>query len=350
MKIHPRHVALIAAIATGAATSASAQSVLFDFNNAPLHSPLPITLTVGGITAHFSGTGQGYSIQDTSAPVVPIGFTGRFIYPSSVFPADLLISFDQTLTEFSILYSPQELACDDSATMRVTADMNGNFVGTNTTTASNPGTWPVETLACSFPQGFNSVVVHYDAHPPTCQDWGPIFLADDMRVTPMGVGVTPFCFGDGTGAPCPCGNSGSPGHGCDNSIATGGGLLGTSGAPILSADTLHLIAWNERPTAFSLFWQGDAEVAPHPFGDGIGCMGGPLKRLYFHNAVGGVVTAPQGADPAVSARSAALGDPISPGTIRVYHVFYRDPDPNFCPAPIGSTINTTNGVRVLWGG
>jgi len=198
MKFHLRHVAVVLAIEAGAVASVPAQSVLFDFNNAPLHSPLPITLTVGGITAHFSGTGQGYSIQDTSAPVVPVGFTGRFIYPSSIFPADLLVSFDQTLTDFSILYSPQELACDDSATMRVTAYRNGSFVGTDTRIAANPGTWPVDTLSCSFSQGFDSVVVHYDARPPTCQDWGPIFLADDMRVTAMTSGATPFCFGDGT--------------------------------------------------------------------------------------------------------------------------------------------------------
>ena len=85
------------------------------------------------------------------------------------------------------------------------------------------------------------------------------------------------------------------------------------------------------------------------FGDGIGCMGGHLKRLFFHSAVGGTVSAPQGSDATVSARSAAVGNPISPGTIRVYHVFYRDPDPNFCPPPAGSTFNTTNGLRVLWG-
>ncbi|RDJ93410.1 hypothetical protein B4Q13_22095, partial [Lacticaseibacillus rhamnosus] len=38
------------------------QSVLFDFENAAQDAPLPIDLTVGGITAHFSATGQGFSI------------------------------------------------------------------------------------------------------------------------------------------------------------------------------------------------------------------------------------------------------------------------------------------------
>jgi hypothetical protein len=181
-----RRAWLVAAAMALMVASAPAQSVLFDFNNAPDHTSLPIDLTAGGITAHFSATGAGFSIQDTSAPVVPVGFTGRFIYPNSVFPADLLISFDHTLTDFSILYSPQELGCDDSATMRVTASMDGVFVGTNTKIAKNPGTWPVDTLSCSFPKGFNSVVVHYDKKPPTCSDYGPIFLCDDMRVTTYG--------------------------------------------------------------------------------------------------------------------------------------------------------------------
>lgn len=175
--------------------SVSSQAILFDFDNAPLHSSLPIDQTVSGITAHFSATAQGYSIQDDSAPVVPMGFTGRWIYPNSVYLSDLLIRFDQTITDFSIWYSCQELACDDAATMRVTAFMNGSYVGTNTRTATFPGTWPVDTLSCSFSQGFDSVVVHYDSPPPTCQDYGVIFLADNMRVTPISTAIfTPEIF------------------------------------------------------------------------------------------------------------------------------------------------------------
>lgn len=141
--------------------SASAQAVLFDFNNAPPYTPLPISQTVCGITAYFSATGQGYSIQSAGTMgFTPPGFSGYCIYPSNVYPADLLVSFDQTLTKFSIIYACQELGCDDAATMRVTAYMNGSFIGTNTRTATFPGTWPVDTLSCSFPQGFNSVVVY----------------------------------------------------------------------------------------------------------------------------------------------------------------------------------------------
>jgi hypothetical protein len=164
---------------------ARAQTILFDFENAPVHTPLPIALTVGGITAQFSATGQGFSIQPAnSMGFTPVGFSGNCIYPSSVFAADLHVSFSQLLTDFSILYAPQELACDSSATMRVTAYQDGVVVGTATTNAV-AGTWPSETLRISLPQGFNSVVVHYDKAPVTGGDYGPIFMADNMMVTPV---------------------------------------------------------------------------------------------------------------------------------------------------------------------
>jgi len=39
---------------------AGAQVILFDFENAPIHTSLPLNLTVGGITARLSATGQGF--------------------------------------------------------------------------------------------------------------------------------------------------------------------------------------------------------------------------------------------------------------------------------------------------
>jgi hypothetical protein len=170
-------------LTAGLIGQAEAQDVLFDFENAPLYTSLPINLTVGGITAHFSATGQGLSIQQANTMgFTPAGFAGHCIYPNSIYLADLLVSFSTPLTDFSILYAPQELACDSSATMRVTAYLNGGFIGTATTNAQ-PGTWPSETLRISSAQTFNSVVVHYDRAPVTGGDYGPIFMADNMRVS-----------------------------------------------------------------------------------------------------------------------------------------------------------------------
>lgn len=160
---------------------------------------------------------------------------------------------------------------------------------------------------------------------------------------------TPFCFGDGAPAACPCGNNGSPGHGCQNSSSTGGALLEGEGGASLAADTVVLTSSGEKPTALSIFLQGDTDVDPAaPFGDGLRCVGGTLKRLFVKNAVAGVVVAPSGADLSVSARSAAAGDPILAGEARSYQVYYRDSAPAFCPSPPGSTFNASQAVRLLW--
>lgn len=161
-----------------------AQTILFDFDGAPPFTPLPINQTSGGLTAYLVATGSGYSIQAANVlGFTPQGFSGNILYPNSINQSDLLIKFDQTLSDFSILYACQELGCDDAATMRVTAYMGSNYVGTNTRTATFPGTWPSDTLSCSFSQVFDSVVVHYDHRPPTCADYGVIYLADNMTAT-----------------------------------------------------------------------------------------------------------------------------------------------------------------------
>ena len=158
---------------------------------------------------------------------------------------------------------------------------------------------------------------------------------------------TPFCYGDGTGHACPCANNGLPGHGCENSSSTGGAVLTASG--LTSPDSVVLTSSGERPTAFTVFLQGNASLPNGVFyGDGVRCTGGSLKRLYTKSASGGVVSAPTGADPSITARSAALGDPIAPGSTRYYQCWYRDPDPNFCPGPAGGTSNVSNGYIIVW--
>ena len=179
--------ALVAALGLCASGPARAQSVPFNFDNAPPYTPLPVNVTVAGITATLSGTGQSYSIQNVGAtPVHPVGFSGNFLYPSGVFAADLLIGYSKVMTSFSIQYALNELGCDDSATVRVTAFMGTTLVGTNTATIANPNgmSYPVGPLACSFPAGFDNVVVHWDKKGPTCQDYGPNMFFDNMVVTP----------------------------------------------------------------------------------------------------------------------------------------------------------------------
>ena len=176
----------------GLLVPAVAGAQLFDFDNAPIHTSLPIDQTVGGVTAHFTATGTGYSIQPANTMgFTPAGFGGLCIYPNSVFAADLQVSFSVPLIAFAILYAPQELGCDDSAIMRVTAYRDGVKMGTATTTAPAPGTWPAGTLSYSDVAGFNEVVIHYDQR-PACTDYGPIFMADNMNVTVSTASVPPI--------------------------------------------------------------------------------------------------------------------------------------------------------------
>jgi len=158
-----------------------------------------------------------------------------------------------------------------------------------------------------------------------------------------------FCFGDGTSGPCPCGNVGMWGKGCDNSHGTGGAFLSASGNASLSGDTLVLTSSGELPTSLSIVLQGNSTISPMSFGDGLRCAGGTLKRLYTKSASGGTVSAPQGAELSVSARSAALNDPLGAGATRLYQTYYRDGNPLFCPAPGGSTFNASGAVSITWG-
>ena len=179
-------------LATFLAFGAGAQTILFDFENAQLGSSLPLNLSVGGLTATFSATGAGgYYIQQPQNVIgtVPAGFSGNCLMPSAVYAADLHVAFSAPVTSFSIHYAPQELTCDASANVSVTAYLNGLLVGANTTNATAfcadvPCTWPGQTLAFASAQGFNSVVLHYVAPGSGCQNYGPIFLADNMLVTP----------------------------------------------------------------------------------------------------------------------------------------------------------------------
>lgn len=157
-----------------------------------------------------------------------------------------------------------------------------------------------------------------------------------------------YCFGDGldpqVSTLCPCGNFGAAGHGCSNSVNSSGAVVSAAGST--SPDAVVITSSGELPSALSIFLQGDASTPSGVvFGAGVRCVNGNLLRLFSHNAVGGTVSAPQGADLPVSARSAALGDPLSSGITRTYTVYYRDPSPTFCP---GATFNVGNGFMITW--
>ena len=155
-----------------------------------------------------------------------------------------------------------------------------------------------------------------------------------------------FCFPNGDTMACPCGNAPSgPGRGCNNSANTGGGVLSATGSP--ETDTVTFQATQMKPTTSCAFLQGSGlNMNGVAFGDGIRCLSGMLKRLYTKSATTGFAFAPQGGDPSVKTRSAALGDVIQPGSTRWYQVWYRDPANYACSSP--ATSNATSGIVIDW--
>ena len=119
------------------------------------------------------------------------------------------------------------------------------------------------------------------------------------------------------------------------------------------AGTLLCLAFTtsgQTPSSLSVVTQASAA---HPsgvaFGQGVLCASGVLLRLYTKSAFGGSVTAPNfvAGEPAVTARSAVLGDPIQPGQSRWYFVYYRDLTVlGGCPASL--TFNVTQTGRIDW--
>ncbi len=213
---------------------------------------------------------------------------------------------------------------------------------------------PTSSVHLVFLMGREERLIHWDlsgvgdtilAYSIECSAQFPSTTLDAIQLDTRyacGPGAT-FCAGDGTGAACPCAN-GLSGRGCENSFATGGGLLSATGLAVVGADTL-VVAASALPTNASvLFFQGtqpQSGGAGIAFGDGIRCAGGSVIRLGTKTASGGAASFGHGigADPDVSVRGA-----VPAGALRYYQAWYRNAAA-FCTP---STFNLTNGLAVQW--
>ena len=168
--------------------------------------------------------------------------------------------------------------------------------------------------------------------------------SEAVAVITVASGFESFCFGDGTGTPCPCGNAGAPGHGCENSFATGGALLTASGSAQVSNDTLLLSGLGMPPTGFALYFQGDSQIAGGaglPFGDGLRCVGGTTIRLGTKTSIGG---ASSYGGPAGDTPVSVMGMIPAAGGTRHYQIWYRN-NAAFCTP---STFNLSNALTIEW--
>lgn len=153
-----------------------------------------------------------------------------------------------------------------------------------------------------------------------------------------------FCFGDGSGAPCGCGNEALPGSGkgCLNSLGTGA-TLSASGSSSIAGDDLVLSAdgITNQP---GLFFQGNSSIAGGKgvtFGDGIRCCGQGVVRIQIVDPPG--PSQPTSISTSVSiANHPPLGT-VSPGDTKCYQYWYRDPS-----GPCGATFNLSSALSVIW--
>ncbi len=201
-----------------------------------------------------------------------------------------------------------------------TADAINN-VERATFNAPLPGTWTVRVVGASVPQG-------------PC---GYAVVATGDLVIASG---TPFCFGDGSGSACPCGNASPAGSnaGCLNSLGTAGTLRGTGTANLVNDD--FRLRGTAMANSTALYFQGTTQQnggLGSSFGDGLRCAAGSVVRLGAKVNVSGASSYPDLVDLPISFYVTA------PGT-RTYQAWYRNAAA-FCAA---ETFNLTNGLSVVW--
>ncbi|MBI5364420.1 MAG: hypothetical protein HZA53_14665 [Planctomycetes bacterium] len=155
-----------------------------------------------------------------------------------------------------------------------------------------------------------------------------------------------FCFGDGNGFACPCGNDSLPGlnAGCINSRNAAGTLTAT-GSTSVSGDTVRLFAAHLPGFSSVVFLQAtvDLGTASKVFGDGLICLGGEFVRL----GTRGVTqrgTSAIGYDLPNSLPISMRGALPATGGSRYYQARYRNSAPYCAP----ETFNMTSAIRLDW--
>ena len=246
-------------------------------------------------------------------------------------------SFDNGLREFDfVVYSANGVA--DLTDFQITATLVGSGSYAPPSQSSFTFSFDVTAEVQAILDGGNGWIgVRCD---PTSEPNFPNILDDETMLT-IGSGGpgTAFCFGDGSGTQCPCGNSGAAGRGCANSATADGAVLLSSGSASISANDFTLLGGGLRANQPGLYFQGDNAVAGGNgvvFGDGLRCAGGNVARIQ-------IVTASAAGNSATTASVPTAGG-VSPGDLRRYQLWYRDPS----IGPCGTSFNLTNGIEVVW--
>ncbi len=151
----------------------------------------------------------------------------------------------------------------------------------------------------------------------------------------------PFCLGDGTGTPCPCGANGAPGSGCANTAGAMGAQMIALGTASLSNDTFQLQVTGVPGNKPGLVLRGAMQLnggLGQPAGDGLLCTAGQSARSQVQVTSGGNTTFTNFSGQPFGATSYGVG------TVTNYQFWYRDPT-GTCS---GQGFNFTNAWGVVW--
>jgi hypothetical protein len=163
----------------------------------------------------------------------------------------------------------------------------------------------------------------------------PAANALTTSVDPCGEFYSAFCFGDGSGLTCPCGNNGASGEGCANSSGSGATLT-PSGSNDVALDDINFLVTQGPPGIPGILFTGTAQAGGGSgilFGDGLLCASGTIQRLdvKFLDNTGSATWGP-GLQP---------DGGWSPGDTRHFQAWYRD-----TVGPCNGGFNTSHGVTI----
>jgi hypothetical protein len=114
------------------------------------------------------------------------------------------------------------------------------------------------------------------------------------------------------------------------------GRLRIAGTPSLSANALTYEAFDLPPATIGIFFDAATAMDPgSPFGNGLLCVGDPVRRLLVALASAGVVSQPQNL-------AGPLYATVQPGDTRHVQFWFRDPSAG------GARFNLTEGMSVTF--
>jgi hypothetical protein len=284
-----------------------------------------------------------------SGASVQSNITSSYTYPLSRLTGDddFLTADGQAISEFgpAAVWNFTGLAdgqynvytyCWDNSNSGATTEVS--IVGSPGTTQTVGGMWAGSPHALGVTYSLHSVTVvggtlDLQAEPSAGTSSGTV---TGFQLVP-GSSTASYCFGDGSGNSCPCGNIVGNQAGCQNSSGSGA-LLSTIGSSSAAVDDLVMSVAGGPNGTPALLFAGTTQAGGGNgtlFGDGLLCVGGQIQRQTVKILTAtGDATWPSGL--------AATNGWVA-GNVRNFQVWYRDTS-----SPCGTAFNLSQGVQVQY--